>query len=115
MKVALGVTGGIAAYKALELIRRAKAHGIPVTCDTAPPYFDLNETAIGDWRTVGCVKGKGRTQLWLLAKRLAEAACGDAEMQDVFYKQAAHATNPEERRSEIDPARLLGFYDSGIV
>jgi dihydroorotase len=22
-----------------------------VTCDTAPPYFDLNETAIGDFRT----------------------------------------------------------------
>jgi dihydroorotase len=22
-----------------------------VTCDTAPPYFDLNETAIGDWRS----------------------------------------------------------------
>jgi hypothetical protein len=41
--------------------------------------------AIGYWRTVGCVKGKGRTQLWLLAKRLAEAACDDAEMQDVFY------------------------------
>ena len=25
--------------------------GIAVTCDTAPPYFDLNETAIGDFRT----------------------------------------------------------------
>src|ERR1700722_10748471 len=35
----------------LELIRRAKADGLPVTCDTAPPYFDLNENAIGDYRT----------------------------------------------------------------
>jgi len=25
--------------------------GLAVTCDTAPPYFDLNETAIGDFRT----------------------------------------------------------------
>jgi len=33
------------------LIRRAKADGVAVTCDTAPPYFDLNETAIGDFRT----------------------------------------------------------------
>jgi dihydroorotase len=33
------------------LIRRAKHDGIAVTCDTAPPYFDLNETAIGDYRT----------------------------------------------------------------
>lgn len=36
---------------ALDLIRTSKAEGLAVTCDTAPPYFDLNETAIGDWRT----------------------------------------------------------------
>jgi dihydroorotase len=36
---------------ALGLIRAAKAEGLAVTCDTAPPYFDLNETAIGDYRT----------------------------------------------------------------
>ncbi|HTT78803.1 MAG TPA: dihydroorotase [Stellaceae bacterium] len=36
---------------AIEAIRRAKAAGLPVTCDTAPPYFALNESAIGDYRT----------------------------------------------------------------
>jgi dihydroorotase len=36
---------------AIEAIRLAKARGLPVTCDTAPPYFVLNETAIGDYRT----------------------------------------------------------------
>ena len=36
---------------AIEAIREAKAAGLPVTCDTAPPYFALNETAIGDYRT----------------------------------------------------------------
>ena len=36
---------------AIEAIRQAKARGLPVTCDTAPPYFVLNETAIGDYRT----------------------------------------------------------------
>ena len=35
----------------IDAIRRAKAAGLPVTCDTAPPYFALNETAIGDYRT----------------------------------------------------------------
>jgi dihydroorotase len=35
----------------LDLIRRAKHEGLAVTCDTAPPYFDLNENAIGDYRT----------------------------------------------------------------
>ncbi len=37
--------------EALDLIRTAKDKGLKVTCDTAPPYFDLNETAIGDYRT----------------------------------------------------------------
>jgi dihydroorotase len=37
--------------EAVETIRRAKARGIRVSCDTAPPYFALNETAVGDYRT----------------------------------------------------------------
>lgn len=51
------LTGGavhfahITTAEACELIRSAKAKGLAVTCDTAPPYFDLNETAIGDFRT----------------------------------------------------------------
>ncbi len=51
------LTGGavhfahVSTAEALELIRRAKDQGLSVTCDTAPPYFDLNETAIGNFRT----------------------------------------------------------------
>ncbi len=41
----------VSTAEALALIRSAKAEGVAVTCDTAPPYFDLNETAIGDFRT----------------------------------------------------------------
>ena len=36
---------------AIDIIRRAKAEGVAVTCDTAPPYFALNELAVGDYRT----------------------------------------------------------------
>jgi dihydroorotase len=35
----------------VEVIRAAKRAGLPVTCDTAPAYFALNETAVGDYRT----------------------------------------------------------------
>ena len=35
----------------LAAIRRAKDRGVKITCDTAPPYFALNETAVGDYRT----------------------------------------------------------------
>jgi dihydroorotase len=37
--------------EAIEAVRKAKARGIKITCDTAPPYFSLNENAIGDYRT----------------------------------------------------------------
>ncbi len=43
--------GHVSTAAALALIRAAKEEGLAVTCDTAPPYFDLNETAIGDWRS----------------------------------------------------------------
>jgi len=51
------MTGGrlhiahVSTAESLESIRRAKARGVKVTCDTAPPYFALNEGAIGDYRT----------------------------------------------------------------
>ncbi len=51
------LTGGhvhfahVSTAEALAEIRAAKAEGLRVTCDTAPPYFDLNETAIGDYRS----------------------------------------------------------------
>jgi dihydroorotase len=51
------LTGGavhfahVSTGEALALIRQAKAAGLAVTCDSAPPYFDLNETSIGDFRT----------------------------------------------------------------
>jgi dihydroorotase len=51
------LTGGhvhfahVSTAAALDRIRAAKAEGLKVTCDTAPPYFDLNETAIGEYRT----------------------------------------------------------------
>ncbi len=35
----------------LTAIRQAKRDGIRVTCDTAPHYFALNETSVGDYRT----------------------------------------------------------------
>jgi dihydroorotase len=41
----------ISTAAAIEAIRAAKQRRLPVTCDTAPPYFALNETAVGEYRT----------------------------------------------------------------
>jgi dihydroorotase len=51
------ITGGrlhiahVSTAAAIEAIRQAKRRGLPVTADTAPHYFALNETAVGDYRT----------------------------------------------------------------
>jgi dihydroorotase len=51
------ITGGrlhiahVTTEAAIDAIRKAKKRGLPVTCDTAPHYFALNETAVGDYRT----------------------------------------------------------------
>ena len=51
------LTGGryhaahLSTAESVEVMRRAKARGLPVTCDTAPHYFTLNENAVGDYRT----------------------------------------------------------------
>lgn len=51
------LTGGrlhvahVSTAAAVEAIRRAKNRGLDISCDTAPPYFALNETAVGDYRT----------------------------------------------------------------
>ena len=51
------MTGGryhaahVSTAEGVGAIRRGKDRGLNVTCDTAPPYFTLNETAVGDYRT----------------------------------------------------------------
>lgn len=53
----LRLTGGhyhvahIATAKGIALIRAAKAEGLKVTCDTAPPYALLNDIAVRDYDT----------------------------------------------------------------
>ncbi len=53
----VAMTGGryhaahISTAESVEIIARAKAKGLNVTCDTAPFYFALNELSVGDYRT----------------------------------------------------------------
>jgi len=53
------MTGGrlhltkISTAESVKVIAAAKARGLRITCDTAPPYFALNDLAVGDYRTFG--------------------------------------------------------------
>jgi dihydroorotase len=46
----------------VDIIRRAKKRGLPVTCDTAPPYFALNELAVSEYRTFAKLSPPLRTE-----------------------------------------------------
>jgi dihydroorotase len=62
------MTGGryhashISTGEAVEAIRRAKRQGLPVSCDTAPHYFALNEMTVGDYRTFAKVSPPLRSE-----------------------------------------------------
>jgi dihydroorotase len=98
-----GLTGGhvhfahVSTAEALDLIRAAKATGVRVTCDTAPPYFDLNETAIGEWRTYARLSPPLRTEadrlavLAALADGTIDAIASDHQPQDTDAKRLPFA------------------------
>ncbi len=80
------LTGGalhfahVSTAEALDLIRRAKNDGLDVTCDTAPPYFDQNETAIGDYRTYAKLSPPLRPEA---DRRAVEAALADGTIDAI--------------------------------
>ncbi len=57
----------ISTAEGIAAIRRAKANGLAVTCDTAPHYFALNDGAVTDYRTFAKVSPPLRAE----ADRLA--------------------------------------------
>lgn len=80
---------------AIDAIRRAKAEGLPVTCDTAPPYFALNELAIVDYRTFARLSPPLRAE----ADRRAVAA----GLADGTIDAIASDHNPEDQDSKRVP------------
>jgi dihydroorotase len=84
----------------VEAIRKAKQEGLPVTCDTAPPYFSLNENEIGDYRTFAKLSPplRGENDRRAIAAAVAEGiidciasdhAPHDVESKRVPFAQAA--------------------------
>lgn len=97
------LTGGavhfahITTAESCALIRQAKDKGLLVTCDTAPPYFDLNETAIGDFRTYAKLSPPLRSEddrlavLAALADGTIDAIASDHQPRDADDKRLPFA------------------------
>lgn len=80
---------------AIDAIRRAKAEGLPVTCDTAPPYFALNELAIVDYRTFARLSPPLRAEA---DRRAVVAGLADGTIDAI-----ASDHNPEDQDSKRVP------------
>ena len=89
----VALTGGryhvahVSTAEGIEAIRDAKARGLAVTCDTAPPYFALNELAVGDYRTFAKLSPPLRSE----ADRAAvERALADGTIDCIASDHAPH-------------------------
>jgi dihydroorotase len=98
------ITGGrlhiahVSTAESVAAIRRAKARGIAVTCDTAPPYFALNETSVGEYRTFAKVSPPLRSEndrrgiVEGLADGTIDAICSDHAPHDQESKRLPFAS-----------------------
>ena len=107
------LTGGavhfahVSTAEALELIRRAKDAGLHVTCDTAPPYFDLNETAIGNFRSYAKLSPPLRPE----SDRLAVCAA----LADGTIDAIASDHQPRDADDKRQPFALASPGGSGLA
>jgi dihydroorotase len=110
----------ISTAASVEAIRRAKREGLPVTCDTAPQYFSLNENEIGDYRTFAKVSPplRDESDRRAIAAAVAEGvidciasdhAPHDVESKRVPFAQAAAGIVGLETLLPI----TLGLYHNG--
>jgi dihydroorotase len=91
---------------AIDVVRKAKARGLDITCDTAPPYFALNETAVGDYRTFAKLSPPLRSE----DDRLAAIAALVAGTIDAIASDPA----PEDEDAKRLPFAQAAFGGIGL-
>jgi len=90
----------------VEAIRGAKARGLPVTCDTAPPYFALNEIAVGDYRTFAKLSPPLRGEA---GRRAIAAAVADGTIDCVASDHAPYDQESKRVPFAHAAAGILGL------
>ena len=72
---------------AVDAIRQARKRGLKLTCDTAPPYFALNENEVGDYRTFAKLSPPLRAEE---DRRAIAAAVADGTIDCIVSDHAPH-------------------------
>jgi dihydroorotase len=90
----------------VELIRGAKGRGLPVTCDTAPHYFILNEHAVGHYRTFAKVSPPLRCE----ADRAAIAeAVADGTIDAIASDHSPHDQDSKRQPFAVAACGIVGL------
>ncbi|MCB9958072.1 MAG: dihydroorotase [Rhodospirillaceae bacterium] len=88
----------VSTAEAVALVRRAKADGLKVTCDTSPPYFALTEMDVTDYRTFAKLSPPLRDEMDRraivdgLADGTIDAIASDHDPQDTDSKRQPFAS-----------------------
>jgi dihydroorotase len=96
----------VSTAEAVEVIRKGRERGVDVTCDTAPPYFALNEMAVGDYRTFAKLSPPLRTER---DREAIVAALGDGTIDAVASDHA-----PQDEDAKRQPFAQAAFGGIGL-
>jgi dihydroorotase len=91
---------------ALEAIRRAKAEGLPVTCEAAPHHFTLTDEAIGDYDTNAKMNPPLRVEA---DRRAVIEGLIDGTIDCIATDHAPHASHEKEVEFERAPNGITGL------
>lgn len=89
-----------------ELLRRAKADGLPVTGETCPHYLTLTDAACEGFRTNAKMNPPLRTDADVAALR---AAVADGTIDAIATDHAPHAAYEKEQEFDRAPFGILGL------
>lgn len=85
--------GPLSTAASVEAVRQAKKRGVRVTADTAPHYFALNETAVGEYRTFAKVSPPLRAEF---DRRAVIAGLADGTIDAIASDHSPH--DPDSKR-----------------
>lgn len=91
---------------AVEIVRQAKAWGIPVTAEATPHHFTLTEEAADDYNTNAKVNPPLRSAADVAAVR---AGLADGTIDCIATDHAPHTPDEKEAEYEMAPTGVIGL------
>lgn len=91
---------------ALDVVRRAKSDGLPVTCEVAPHHFTLGESAVEDYNTHAKMYPPLRSEQ---DRQAMIEGLVDGTVDAIATDHAPHAIHEKQQEFERAPNGILGL------